>query len=154
VSTIGSITSVGYEGWASADDLASILAAGGVSLLVDVRLNAVSRKRGFSKNGLAATLAEHGIGYRNERSLGNPKDNREPFHRGEPAAWDRYRRLLGEPEAMAALDQLAAELDSGTRIALLCFERDPATCHRTAVVAALQERRPDVEVVEVGAPLR
>lgn len=149
---MGAITSVGYEGWPAADDLAVALAGAGVDLLVDVRLNAVSRKRGFSKHGLAATLAEQGIRYRNERSLGNPKDNRQPFHRGERAALDRYRSLLDAPEARAALDDLADDLDAGTAVALLCFERDPTTCHRTLVVEALLGRRPDTTVEQLVAP--
>ncbi|MDQ3504076.1 MAG: DUF488 domain-containing protein [Actinomycetota bacterium] len=53
-------------------------------MLLDVRLNAISRKPGFSKKRLTAALAAVGIGYRHARALGNPRDNREPFHSADP----------------------------------------------------------------------
>ncbi len=37
-----------------------------------------------------------------------------------------------------ALDQLAARLDGC--VALMCFERNPAECHRSIVAAALADR--------------
>ena len=46
------IVSVGYEG-RSVDELVDALVDAGVSVLVDVRENAISRKRGLSKRALA-----------------------------------------------------------------------------------------------------
>ena len=51
--------SVGYEG-RSVDELADALVEAGVSVLVDVRENAISRKRGLSKRALAEKLESRG----------------------------------------------------------------------------------------------
>ncbi len=69
---------VGYEG-KTLDPFVCGLRASGTRLLVDVRLNPVSRKSGFSKRALAAALADAGIGYCNAPQLGNPAWNRPGF---------------------------------------------------------------------------
>ena len=66
--------SVGYEG-RSVDELVDALVEAGVSVLVDVRENAISRKRGLSKRLLAEKLEARGITYVHEPTLGNPRDN-------------------------------------------------------------------------------
>ena len=53
---------LGYEGL-SIDEFCSQVLTQGVSVVVDVRLNALSRKPGFSKNGLRAALAQAGVDY-------------------------------------------------------------------------------------------
>ncbi|MCY3951101.1 MAG: DUF488 domain-containing protein [bacterium] len=128
---IATIVSVGYQG-RSVDELIDVLRAGAVKLLVDVRLNPISRKAGFSKNPLSQALAEAGIRYRHERSLGNPRDNRDPFDR------ERYEAYLvaNGSEVLAEIMELARS----TRIALLCYERQHRDCHRSCIldVAAQQ----------------
>lgn len=127
---------VGYEG-RDLDTFVGLLREHGVTVLVDVRLNAVSRKPGFSKRRLADALAAAGIGYRHARALGNPQDNREPFRSGDVARGvERYRTLLAGEEAAAELAAVAALL-ARERVAVLCVERDHERCHRQAVLAAL-----------------
>ena len=87
------IISIGYER-RDLSELIGLLTANGVLTLVDVRLNPISRKRGFSKKALAAALGDAGIDYRHERELGNPKENRDPFRQGLESARRRYRRHL------------------------------------------------------------
>lgn len=65
-----------------------------VDVLVDVRLNPISRKKGFSKSSLQQALGAARIEYRHERQLGNPKSNRDPFRRGLKSARARYLRHL------------------------------------------------------------
>lgn len=89
---MGSVIGVGYEG-RSVEDLVSLVTEAGVTVLVDVRLNAISRKPGLSKSRLAARLGEVGIRYEHVPALGNPKENREAFRRGEAAARSRYREI-------------------------------------------------------------
>ena len=60
--------SVGYEG-RDLDEFVRLLRAHGVTVLLDVRLNAISRKPGFSKTRLTAALADAGIRYRHARAL-------------------------------------------------------------------------------------
>lgn len=117
----------------------------GVTHVVDVRELPLSRRPGLSKTALARALGEVGIGYTHVRGLGNPKENRERYRSGDVAAGRQtYRRRLlqaamGELEALAALAEREA-------VCLLCFERDPAQCHRQVIVEELQRLRGDLRV--------
>ncbi len=135
------IIGVGYEG-RNVHELVDELTATGVSRIVDVRLNPISRKPGLSKTALRHALAEAGIDYEHHRELGNPKANRAGFA-GEPTELTRarsiYRTLLDRPEADRALDDLAA---SGRTelVALLCFEADQQRCHRDVILQEVRRR--------------
>ena len=54
-----------------------------VKLLVDTRAVAASRKPGFSKRQLAASLDEHGIAYLHLQKLGTPAEGREAARAGK-----------------------------------------------------------------------
>ncbi|MHA4855094.1 DUF488 domain-containing protein [Rhodococcus sp. MSC1_016] len=142
-----SLVSIGYEG-RSIDELVSRLKLENVQVLVDVRLTPLSRKPGLSKTRLAETLRAAGIEYVHHRALGNPKDNRDSFRAGVSESRDRFREVLGTEEATNALAHLVELMDGGV-LALLCFERDHATCHRELVVEYLEKTVPGVSVVHI-----
>jgi len=134
------VIGVGYEGL-DPDGLVSKLRLRGVTTVVDVRLNPISRKRGLSKSALRARLADEKIAYEHLPSLGNPRDNREGFAELEGGAARAVREKFGEvlntepaQEALIRVIELAAE---GT-VALLCFEKDETRCHRELVLTALR----------------
>jgi uncharacterized protein (DUF488 family) len=82
----------------TAEELIDELTELGVRVLVDVRLNPLSHKPGLSKRRLAEAVEAAGMSYLHLRELGNPKDNRDAFRAGDPAARARLRdRLLVEP---------------------------------------------------------
>jgi len=143
----GRIYSVGYEGF-TADVLAERLAQAGVTVLVDVRLNAVSRKKGFSKRALEAALGEAGIEYLHERDLGNPQDNRDSFRTGDGAAGRERMRAILNNGGGGALERLVA-LATDSRIAVMCVERERERCHRDVITAMVQEHDPSIEVLQV-----
>jgi uncharacterized protein (DUF488 family) len=127
---------IGYEG-RTVDELLDALSQAGVRLLIDVRAVAASRRPGFSKTALAAALGERGISYLHLRPLGTPKPGRDAARKGRIAEMHAiYETQLATPEAALALDQARAAA-SETPTALLCFERDPACCHRTLVAERL-----------------
>jgi uncharacterized protein (DUF488 family) len=132
---MGGLSTVGYEG-RTVDDLITALGADGVEILVDVRLTPLSRKPGLSKNRLASRLCAAGIDYLHLPQLGNPRDNRDAYRRGDCAAVATYRAVLETPEGKAALDDLLL-LVTRKHVALLCFEHDAARCHRSMVADAL-----------------
>lgn len=138
------LLTIGYEG-RTVDDLVTRLRDDKVAVLVDVRLTPLSRKPGLSKRRLADTLAEAGIAYVHLPALGNPKENRSLFRAGDPRSRSRFRALLRSPEGVAALDQVA-EMAAEARVALLCFERDAADCHRHVVSDELGRRIPALAV--------
>ena len=134
--------SVGYEG-RSIEEFIADLRGRKIDVLVDLRLNAVSRRPGFSKSALGRALDGAGIEYLHLRALGNPKENRPAFagenvDRGRA----RYRNLLSEPGPAKALEQLR-DLATCKHVALMCFERDEQRCHRLVVVDELTRVRPD-----------
>lgn len=135
---------VGYQ----QRDLASfvgLLRLHGVRHLVDVRLTPASRKPGFSKTRLSATLAEAGIDYSHVSELGNPRDNRDAFRAGASSAVRRYRSKLdnGSRHAVEALVDMAQEQP----VAMLCYERDQAECHRRIIAEVAQEIDPGLVVI-------
>ncbi|USU05785.1 DUF488 domain-containing protein [Sphingomonadaceae bacterium OTU29THOMA1] len=139
------IYTIGYEASTMADFIAALSAAG-VRRVVDVRALPLSRRPGFSKTSLAASLAEAGIDYAHLKALGTPKRGRDAAKKGDVATLHAvYDDQLALPEAQAAaaiMLDLAAERPS----ALLCYEREPAHCHRTLLLDAVGE---GVEIVHL-----
>jgi uncharacterized protein (DUF488 family) len=133
------VATIGYQGATMAAFLQS-LADAKVELLVDVRAVAGSRRAGFSKTPLAANLRGAGIEYLHLRGLGTPSDGRAAARAGRH---DEMRRIflghLRGLEARAELEALADIVQAGRRVCLLCFEADPAHCHRSLVADALGE---------------
>lgn len=138
---------MGYQGRAVEDLIRELLAAR-VSIVVDVRLNAISRKRGLSKRALRDALERVGIRYLHLSALGNPRDNREAFRAGDVAAQERFVRSLSSPEGDAALELLLEQTADGT-VAVLCFEADHETCHRAFVVDEAVTRMPELQAIQV-----
>lgn len=140
------IYSVGYEGF-TADALVTRLAQAHVAVLYDVRLNAVSRRPGFSKRRLAESCAVAGIEYVHEPLLGNPQDNREAYRRGDSGARQRMRRRLRNGSAQALRDLV--DIARRRRVAVMCVERDRLICHRDVVTEMAVELDPSIEVVHI-----
>jgi uncharacterized protein (DUF488 family) len=128
------VFTVGYEG-RDPTELVALLCYHEVQVLIDVRLNAISRRRGFSKTALSQALADAGIAYVHERGLGNPKENRAAYRLGHEAAHRRYARHL-ESQGAEAVSRVS-DLVRTAPTALLCVEREPECCHRTAVATSL-----------------
>ncbi len=134
------IFTIGYEGLDS-EQLGGILRDAGVGMLADVRAVANSRKRGFSKGVLAASLQEAGLGYAHLRSLGTPKSGRQAARAGDAALLRRIYcdEVLDTAAGQTALDDLSAMAEAAP-LCLLCFERDPSVCHRRILSERLTAR--------------
>lgn len=131
-----SIFSIGYEG-TTVEAVLATLADAGVRCLVDVRAVPLSRKPGFSKRSLAAAVEEAGIRYLHLQRLGTPTEGRAAARSGDTKALRNiYFEHLEGPEAVLQMQQLA-ELVRETPSCLLCFERDPAQCHRSLILERL-----------------
>jgi uncharacterized protein (DUF488 family) len=124
-----------------------------IRLLVDTRAVAASRRPGFSKRQLAASLDEIGIDYIHLQKLGTPAEGRIAARSGDTGTlWRIYDKHIRTPGARAELDELIALIKSGRRVALLCYCRDPKTCHRSRIVANVKKRTP-VKVDDLIPPL-
>jgi uncharacterized protein (DUF488 family) len=127
-----SLTTIGYEG-TTIDTVLTTLKDAEVGLLIDVRAVAQSRKPGFSKRQLAASLDQSGIGYLHLQGLGTPKPGRDAVRAGHPERMEIiFREHMTSDRAQAELAQ-AKQLARERRVCLLCFERDHNTCHRRMV---------------------
>jgi uncharacterized protein (DUF488 family) len=143
----GRIYSVGYEGL-DVPGLLERLLQSRVELVVDVRFNASSRKRGFSRGPLKAALEAAGIAYLHEPLLGNPPDNRAPFRTGDfETGRQRLRERLSLMDDSAAALERLVELAQNRRIAVLCLENDQSRCHRQVVIDMAREAAPELETL-------
>lgn len=129
------VFTIGYEG-ASLDDFIATLQLADIDVLLDVRELPISRRKGFSKTALGQALAQAGIAYQHEKRLGSPSPIRRRLHEdGDYSVFFRDFRCHLEAQS-ALLAQLAEDVTGN--VALMCFERDPTTCHRSVVAEALE----------------
>jgi len=124
-----------------------------IDLLVDTRAVAASRRPGFSKRQLAASLDDAGIAYIHLQKLGTPAEGRAAAKSGDlDTLWRIYDKHIKKPEAQEALGELLALIKSNKRVALLCYCRDPNACHRSRIVANIKKRA-RVKVEDLIPPL-
>jgi uncharacterized protein (DUF488 family) len=128
---------IGYEKIGVPDFVAALKAAK-IKTLIDVREVANSRRAGFSKKSLAASLDAAGIAYIHMKPLGTPKAGREAARKGDTKTTTRvFEAKMVEPESQLALAE-AAEFANKGRICLMCLEHDWRECHRTIVAKHLE----------------
>ena len=131
---------IGYQG-RSFETYLNLLIGAGVTLLCDVRKNAISRVYGFSKSTLMNSCNGLGIRYVHLPGLGISSDRR----RGLGTNAD-YLRLLTEYESVdltqrhSELAEIREWIRSDEAVALTCFERDSENCHRGRVAAAIERQ--------------
>jgi len=141
------IFTIGYEG-KTLSQYIRLLQKNTVTLVVDVRQNPVSRKKGFSKRQLGEALRQAGIEYCHLVELGNPKEIRAEFYKNGSATmlYDQYKQHLSEhPEAV----QLLLDTIENHSACLTCYEGYPIHCHRGAITEFLRERYSDIKVVHL-----
>jgi uncharacterized protein (DUF488 family) len=113
----------------------------GVKLLVDVRAVTSSRRPGFSKNQLAASLDERGIAYVHLAALGTPKEGRLAARSGQYDLLEKiFSKHLKTPQAKEEMDELSALVKKAGPVCLLCYERDHRHCHRRMIAEVIEER--------------
>ncbi|HWQ14754.1 MAG TPA: DUF488 domain-containing protein [Roseiflexaceae bacterium] len=135
----------GYQGH-TIETFLDLLGGHAIEHLIDVRQLPFSRKPDFSKKRLRAHLEAAGVGYSHIVGLGTPKPLRDEVRRTKDyAAFFAHMRTCLAEQGDALEEALA--LVRTRRCLLLCFEADPAACHRTVVAEALQERARDLEVI-------
>jgi uncharacterized protein (DUF488 family) len=123
----------------SIEELLALLAEHGVTTLVDVRHYPASRRHPqFSRDALAASLANAGIQYAHEPDLGGRRAARpgSPHTAWRVEAFRGYADHMETPEFQAALDRLLRRAQ-GETVAILCAEAVPWRCHRRLISDAL-----------------
>lgn len=129
---------IGYEKQVP-EEFIGKLRQNGIGVLIDVRENPASRKPGFSKKNLAARLEPEGIRYVHVKELGAPRPLRDRVR--SDGDYDAF--LLGYGTLLSGkaglLEELYANLVSRERCCLMCLEKDPAMCHRSAVAQRMRD---------------
>jgi uncharacterized protein (DUF488 family) len=135
------LLTIGYEGKSLESYLNQLIKAS-VTLLGDVRRNAISRKYGFSGSTLRGACIQVGILYIHLPELGIASAKRQSLLNKQDyaALFSTYRRE-SLPKHQAELDQIQSWIaNAGHRVALTCFEQDPDDCHRHCVAEAIAKR--------------
>ena len=132
------IYTIGYEG-VDQEAFIDSLKESKIDVLANVRERPISRKKGFSKNGLRESLLENNIEYLGLPSLGVPKEIRDRIKAtGDYSGFfQNFRESLTSKGQQ--LDELLELIKAGKKVALLCFENDPDKCHRTVLAEELRE---------------
>lgn len=132
------ICTIGYERVGVPDFVAALKDAG-VKTLIDVREVANSRRAGYSKKALMASLDAAGIAYIHMKALGTPKAGREAARKGDTKMMHRiFEAKLAEPESQLALNE-AADIAKRGKSCLMCLEHDWHDCHRAIVAQHLED---------------
>lgn len=126
------LSTIGYEG-ADINDFITTLLAAKITKLIDVRELAISRRRGFAKKALSSALTEAGITYIHLKGLGDPKLGREAARRKDYVSFRKIFASHMKTEIAQHDLQVARDIILGGAACLMCFERDPHTCHRSIV---------------------
>ena len=133
------LATVGYENDTQGQVIERLKTAG-VEVVIDVRAVASSRKAGFSKTLLAASLAEAGIDYVHLQKLGTPKPGRDAARNGQiDRMHDIFNAHMEEPEPQMQLAD-AIDIAKARKAALLCYEDDHLGCHRSILADTMKAR--------------
>lgn len=134
------LVTIGYEG-RTLEAYLNLLLEDGVTLLIDVRRNALSRKYGFSKSTLSKSCEGVGIRYEHLPELGIDSKLRKDLSTqvSYDRLFDQYERDV-LPHQTDALGAIAGWVKQGERVALTCYEYHFSQCHRHCVAEALDSR--------------
>jgi uncharacterized protein (DUF488 family) len=138
----------------SSEEFLALLRAHGIGRLVDVRRYPGSRRYPhFSRDALAATLAEAGIEYVHAPGLGGRREAAPDSRNGawRSAAFRGYADHMTSSEFQAWLQRLVAWSTEGNT-AIMCAEALPWRCHRQLIADALVAR--GIEVMHISDPAR
>ena len=144
------IYTAGYEG-KTVDEFLNLLMESGISRLIDVRFNPISRRYGFHKSTLARLCDFLEIDYQHLPELGIPGSERDDLSSSAKYAslFNDYRSSL--PLREDALLNVTGLLKSKPSV-LVCMEADPKVCHRNVLAQHLATLI-DMPIKHLGCPV-
>ena len=144
------IYTAGYEG-KTVDEFLNLLMESGISRLIDVRFNPISRRYGFHKSTLARLCNFLGIDYQHLPELGIPGSERDDLSSSAKytSLFNNYKSSL--PSREDALLNVTSLLKSKPSV-LVCMEADPTFCHRNVLAQHLTTLI-DMSIKHLGCPL-
>ncbi|MBW2619074.1 MAG: DUF488 domain-containing protein [Deltaproteobacteria bacterium] len=133
------IFSMGYQGL-SIDGFLNTLFSNGLKQIIDVRANPVSRVYGFHKTTLMQLAKKVLLDYRHFPQVGISSEQRSGLSTNEDYEYllaSYNRKIL--PAQRSFLTEISLLMSTKPSV-LLCFEADPAQCHRSRLASALAGR--------------
>lgn len=139
------IYTIGYEG-ISFEEYLNKLIQKNITLLIDVRRNALSMKYGFSKKQLQNAVEELGIKYIQLKKLGIESSKRQKLNtrKDYEKLFKVYKSRIKEKNT-AEVDEILALFREHRRIALTCFEHDHTLCHRHIITEVICDKIPSMK---------
>jgi uncharacterized protein (DUF488 family) len=133
------IFTIGYEGFDQQQFLVW-LKKHNINIVADVRNLPLSRKKGFSKTALSTLLEKNNIDYINYRDLGAPKELRSFLSETKdyPGFFKKYKKVIADNTN--DIDHILNKVNKGKKVVLLCYEKNPEECHRSAVANEIKKR--------------
>jgi uncharacterized protein (DUF488 family) len=118
--------------------MVKVLAGHDVRVLIDVRQNPVSRKKGFSRKHLEEAMRSFGIDYLHCPELGTPPQIRKTYLStgNVKRALMQYEKHLRTRECVL---QTLLQRVRTQRFCLFCLEADHNSCHRSIIAQVLTE---------------
>jgi uncharacterized protein (DUF488 family) len=133
------VFTLGYQGMDLGAYIRELVKVG-AGTVIDVREKAWSNRPDFVKATLQQGLAAAHIEYIHVQSAGNPSEIRK-VARSADECLSKYRHYLKRNRA--AVDELYSfvrlAFESGRPACLLCYERNPRSCHRSVLIELLLE---------------
>lgn len=126
------IYTIGYQEKSLEDFLARII-DNKINVVIDIRYNPNSRRKGFSKNKLASHLQEKNVKYYHYKDLGTPPPIRKK-------AIEKNNHMIVINKWKAMIDEKLELLKNLKNhfiddiICFMCYEKDATHCHRSIVV--------------------
>jgi uncharacterized protein (DUF488 family) len=129
------IYTAGYEG-KTVDEFLNLLMESGISQLLDVRYNPISRRYGFHKSTLMRLCNFLGISYQHLPGLGIPSSERADLasENKYTSLFENYRCSL--PSRVNDVAKVIDLLQSKPSV-LVCMEANPEFCHRNVLAQYL-----------------
>jgi uncharacterized protein (DUF488 family) len=136
------LSTLGYQG-VEIDNFIDFLIQNKIEVLIDVRENPISRKKGFSKNSLREKVTRRGIGYIHFPELGSKRDLRHEYKQTND--WNKFTieyldYLNSRNFEMKKLEQIILK----NSCCLMCFEADYNLCHRSLISNQIENELADL----------
>jgi uncharacterized protein (DUF488 family) len=135
--SVQEVFTIGYEG-REIEDFISRLKAFNITRLIDIREIPLSRKRGFSKFALKRRVEAENIEYVHLKTLGSPSILRHQLRADHDYEQFFSAFLSYLSKNHNSLIEAYGYLQDGPAC-LMCFERFPDKCHRSAVAQKIKE---------------
>lgn len=131
------LSTLGYQG-TNLDSFIEFLKRNEIKVLIDVRENPISRKKGFSKNSLRKAVVENEINYVHFPALGSEREIRKEYRITKD--WEKFSVKYNEylNSRNEDLNELTDLIDNN-HCCLMCFEADYHLCHRSIITDVLKD---------------